>query len=245
MYTYRCAFRIHATHQGENIFMSAKEKPHSGTLAIALGSPTLSQTKVTGVVTTASSILVKYDTLPGNAPNQNGNVIAVWQDTQIPWGTAPIQKKTITGNSPKGSDAFDNLSLQSKSYIVGYSTGSNLNTICSTVVFTPGNVEGTPFSTSLQVKELDSDTLIVTFDTPVGNDPKANQNWIGLWDGKSFTWDGKNRLAKVNVDKTTASGSMVLQYNLKFDTDYTLVYASGPAETNISTALTFRTDPYK
>jgi len=213
-------------------------------IIIATGSPTLQQTEITGLVTGASSILVKYKTLPGNQPNSNGNVIAVWQDTQIPWGTPPLQKKTVTGNSPAGSDAFDNLSIQSKSYIVGYSTGSNLSTICSTLTFTPGDPVGTPFLTSVKAKELDSDTLIVSYDTPVGNDPKANQDWIGLWEGKTFTWDGKNRLTKVNVDKNTASGSMVVLYSLKVDTYYTLVYASGAAETNIAATFTFQTAPF-
>ena len=213
-------------------------------IIIATGSPTLQQTEITGLVTGASSILVKYKTLPGNQPNSNGNVIAVWQDTQIPWGTPPLQKKTVTGNSPAGSDAFDNLSIQSKSYIVGYSTGSNLSTICSTLTFTPGDPVGTPFLTSVKAKELDSDTLIVSYDTPVGNDPKANQDWIGLWEGKTFTWDGKNRLTKVNVDKNTATGSMVVLYSLKVDTYYTLVYASGAAETNIAATFTFQTAPF-
>ena len=215
-------------------------------LVIVTGSPILQQTDVSGLVTTASSIVVKYKTLRGNLPNQNGNAIAVWQDTEVDWGgkNPPLQKKTVTGNQPLGSDAFDNLSLSSKSYIVGYSTGSNLSTICSTVLFTPGNVEGTPFLTTLTPTNIETDTLILKFETPAGNDPKANQNWIGLWEGRTFAWDGKNRLTKVNVDKNTENGSMVVQYSLKFDTDYTLVYASGPADTNISTAYTFRTGPF-
>jgi hypothetical protein len=223
--------------------MSPREKAVQA-MVVATGSPTQQQTEITGLVTSSTSILVKYKTLPGNLPNQNGNVMAVWQDTQIPWGTPPLQKKTVTGNQPTGSDAFDNLGIQSKSYIVGYSTGSNLSTVCSTLTFTPGNVQGTPFLTSLGVKELDTDTLIVSYDTPVGNDPKANQNWIGLWEGKSFTWDGKNRLTKINVDKNSATGSMVMLYSLKIDTFYTLAYASGAADTNISTSLTFQTGPF-
>jgi hypothetical protein len=213
---------------------------------IKLGSTIEKQTKVTGLVTSPTSILVRYETLPNNQPGPNGNAIAVWQDTQIPYGGTPppVQKKTTTGVSPHGSDAFDNLDLQKKPYIVGYSTGSNLNTICSTLLFTPGNPEGTPFLTSVKATEVATDTLIIKFDTPLGNDPKTNQNWIGLWEGQSFTWDGKNRKAKVAVNKTNASDSQPLTHSLKFDTWYTVVYASGPADTDIAAVYTFKTDPF-
>ena len=224
--------------------MAAAEKGSAGTLAISMGSPLLQQTQTTGSVISASSISIKYYGLPGNQPNSNGNAIAIWQDSQIPWGSAPIKKLTITLNTPTGSQTFDDLSLQSKSYVVGYSTGSDLSTICSTVQFTPGNTDGVPFNTSIAVQTLDSDALTLRFDTPVGNDPKSNQNWIGLWEGRSFTWDGKNRVAKVTVNKSTANSTMVVPYSFKIDTYYTAVYASGPADTNISTALTFQTAPF-
>jgi hypothetical protein len=233
--------------------MSTAEKTHQHghgekaaveSLAVSMGSPILQQTRFTGSVISASSISVRYFGLPGNQPNKNGNALALWQDSQIPWGTAPIQKITISLNTPTGSQTFDDLALQSKSYVVGYSTGSDLSTICSTVLFTPGNPDGTPFSTSIAVQSMDSDSLVLRFDTPVGNDAKGNQNWIGLWEGQTFTWDGKNRLTKVNVNKTTANSTMVVPYSFKIDTYYTIVYASGPADTCISTALTFQTAPF-
>jgi hypothetical protein len=188
---------------------------------------------------------VTFSTVPGNLTSTNGNLVALWQSDGIPYGQAPTQKKAITKNEPTGDQIFE-FPIQRKPYVIAYGTSDTGKAWAGTVQFTPGQgTVGVPFVTKIDVRAAGADSLLAEFKTPLRNVPNANGNWVGLWKAASPTFDGANRIKKVDVSASTADGTQSISgLELLMDTTYCLAYAVGPKDTDLAAWVTFTTKPF-
>jgi hypothetical protein len=200
---------------------------------------------LSGQILDPTHIGVIFDTVPGNLPATNGNLVAIWQNAGIPYGQKPMQKQSITKNDPTGDQIFE-FPIQRKPYVVAYGTSDTGAAWAGTVQFTPGGgLEGVTFVTQIDVSAAGNDSLNAAFKTPVGNVPSANGNWIGLWKGAMPTFDGANRIKKVDITVSTAEGFQSMSgLNLLMNTTYTLAYAVGPKDSDLAAWVTFVTQPF-
>ena len=185
--------------------------------AVASGTTTISAQQVG-----STYVSVTYKTLSGNQPQAFGNVISVWNGTNIGWDNRPsaIVTVPITQDTPDGDMVISLGSEPSGGppYMVAYGTSKSGTTYCAAQI---GGVEQPfePITTKISLRWLGTDSLLAEFSTPPQNDPRANCNWIGLWEGQSFSYNGINRIAKVPVDTNTATGSQDMNgLKLKFKT---------------------------
>ena len=200
---------------------------------------------LSGEILDPTHIGCMFDTVPGNLPATNGNLVAIWQNAGIPYGQQPMQKQAITKNQPTGDQIFE-FPIQRKPYVIGYGTSDTASAWVGTVQFTPGGgMAGVPFVTVIDVMATGADSLLATFKTPLGNNPSANGNWVGLWQGPQPTFDGANMIKKVNVTASTAEGSQSMSgLTLLMNTTYSLVYAVGPKASDLAAWVTFVTQPF-
>ena len=199
----------------------------------------------TGSILDAKHLIAAYNTVPGNRPATNGNLVAIWQSAGIPWGQTPMQKQSITKDDPTGDQIFE-FPLQRLPYVIAYGTSDTNKAWAATVQFTPGQgTEGVSFVTSIDVQAAGNNSLLAIFSTPLLNNPNANVNWVGLWEGTQPTYDGTNRLKKVTVTATVASDSQSMSgLTLLMNTTYSLAYGIGPKDSDIAAWVTFTTQPY-
>ncbi|GKX27677.1 hypothetical protein SH1V18_01570 [Vallitalea longa] len=204
--------------------------------------------KIQGTIISKNLMSIKWETLPDNQAASNGNALYVWQNTGLPWGQgqSPLQYDTIKENSQTGDQVFK-FNVEKKPYIVAYSTSASGSSFCATLQFNPGSAEGVPSFTTIELVEpaLGDNSLIAKFTTPIGNNPKANNNWIGLWEGAKVTYDGSNRIKKIMVESNVSSDTQLMNnLSLTVDTTYTLGYACGPQDSDLTAFVTFTTSPY-
>jgi len=156
-----------------------------------------------------------------------------------------MQKQSITKDDPTGDQIFE-FPLQRLPYVIAYGTSDTNKAWAATVQFTPGQgTEGVSFVTSIDVQAAGNNSLLAIFSTPLLNNPNANGNWVGLWEGTQPTYDGTNRLKKVTVTATVASDSQSMSgLTLLMNTTYSLAYGIGPKDSDIAAWVTFTTQPY-
>jgi len=199
---------------------------------------------LTGTIFDARHVGVTWVTVPGNQPAKNGNLLALWQSSGIPWGQKPLQKQPIAKNDPSGDQMFQ-VELQRKPYVVAYGSADTNTAWAGTLQFNPGNKEGVPFVTQIDLQAAGNDSLLAIYKTPLLNVPVSNKNWIGLWNDSQPTWDGTNRIKKVDVDGITAEGSQPMSgLNLLMNSTYCLAYAVGPKDSDIAAYVRFTTQPF-
>jgi len=202
-------------------------------------------TTIQSVLLNSTYISVTYHTLTNNHPKLYGNVISVWQGTQIGWGSLPIASSPIEKDSQDGDLIVQVPPDKTPPYTVGYGTSGAADAYCAAQTLP---ATGSPFpmdGTVVTVPYIGTDSILVSFSTPAGNEPKNNENWIGLWLGTSPTYDESNLIVKVNVTSTVSSGSQSLNgLTLLFSTDYTVAYACGARNTDLAAWCAFKTQPY-
>jgi hypothetical protein len=121
----------------------------------------------------------------------------------------------------------------------------NLGTVGATVLV---NVDGSMGATSLtQINALSvgNNMLLLDYQTPVGNVPSQNQNWIGIWPGCTVSFSGRNCLHREPVRSDFNSGQICVNgFAFTISTTYTVSYATGPANSDIVATVTFTTLGY-
>lgn len=204
--------------------------------------------QITGKIYSKNLMTIDWVSLPDNLPATNGNILSVWQNTGLPWGqgTNPIQKTQIQTDSQYGDQIFE-FPIERKPYIVAYGTSDTGSAWAATLQFNPGSAEGIPVISTIELVQgsLGNNSLITQFSTPPGNNPNANKNWIGLWKGTKVTYDGSNRIAKVDIESSFAQDMQKMNgLELTINTTYTLGYACGPKDSDLSAFVTFTTAAY-
>lgn len=184
-------------------------------------------------------VSVSYNTLPGNNPSANGNYLAVWQtnDNSIPWNTPAIKIKKLTGVNSAGDTIIDGINLTANSYLVAYGVGPELSgsgqqkygNACATAFISAlGQPPRDPFSPTIKLNNLGTNSLIVDFRLPVNITPQSNGAWIGLWEADSISYNTQPDYANsITIDKGTGQAFMT-DIVIGRDTTYTLgLFLSG------------------
>jgi len=155
-----------------------------------ISNPTTRQTTIAVDYVTADAIGVTYDMMPGARPSDIGALIGIWQDQdQIPWDDGPLSTKEI-GSQQHGSVAFDGLSVQNNSYIIGLYTGPqkadqqrNRNIVAQAYI---PSEEGPyePHYDFLTLKFVGPTSVAVQFNCLAGYRAATDLAWMGLWRGE-------------------------------------------------------------
>ena len=199
---------------------------------------------LSGSIISGEIITFEYKTPPSNNPDGYSNWIGIWQGSQVNFTTSPKARAPIYSTNADGDQAFDSLNISNLDYIIGYGAGPENTSVASTVFFPAGialGAPGIPFCSSVKIAQAGSNYLVVKFSTPEGNIPRDNQNWIGIWEGKTFSYAGTGILKKVIVNATVNEGMVAVNnLMLKRDTWYTVVYGNAAGNTSIAASYTFR-----
>jgi len=208
--------------------------------SIALPNSCVTTLVVTGV--SSNSISATYSTLLGNQPSTYGNTAFIWQSgNSIPYNEKPLKAYSIPGGTQDGSFSFGDLTIQSKSYIVGYAVGTDVSQICATCYIPASGSDFSPFQTTLDVSNVSTDSAIVNYQTPVGYSPQTNSNYIGLWEGSVASYTILP-LITLPITNNSSTGSVSINnFPFKRSTTYTLAYFMGGKQTMMAATYTFST----
>ena len=227
-----CAFEIPTTKGQQSLVNSDKDSTATKKL-----------TAIEGYIVTSNIITIKYHTMPGNDPLKNQNWVGIWQGSQVLYDTPPLRKTLITGTTSSGDLAFDSLSLQKKDYIIGYGSGEGNSKVSATLYFRANVLPfepGLSFATNLNVLDYGNNFLVISFQTPLGNVPRSNQNWVGIWKGRSISSNGTNLIKKRKIYSVINNDTIAINnLNLTRNTWYTITYALGSMFTDIVATYTF------
>ena len=200
-------------------------------------------TTVTAPSVTGTSILLAYNTLPGNQPSIYSNTVFIWQNPDgIPYNQTPLSSQAVPGNSQSGSMNFSDLQVQAKAYTIGYATGPTVSSICSWVSVPAGMGPNTTFQTSITVRpeSIQPDIVLVNYDTPVGNQPQTAGQWIAIWQGSAPSYTVAP-LAKVLINNNNATSQIGLPVTLLRGTAYCIGYFMGAKQTTLAASFNFST----
>jgi len=196
-----------------------------------------------GNLVASNIISVTYDTPLNNNPKKNKNWIAVWEGSYINCETKPIAQTFIESTNRHSSYAFDTLTLKTgQDYIVGYGVGDSITSVAATLFFPwefPAFKPGKATRTLVRPTEIGNNYITIHYCTPLGNNPKMNDNWIGIQQGKTFTYE-YNRFKKHPIKLTENSGEIAINnYHFKPNKWYTIVYGIGNNSKDIAASWTF------
>jgi hypothetical protein len=207
--------------------------------SIALPNSYVTTLEVSGV--TSDTISANYKTLPGNQPSTYGNTAFIWQGNYINYNQKPLASYSIPGGTQDGAFSFTGLTIQSKSYIVGYAVGTDIYRICATCYIPASGSEFSTFQTTLDVSNVSTDSATVNYQTPDGYLPQTNANYIGLWQGSVASYTNPPLITQI-VTTNTSSGSVIINnFQFKRSTPYTLAYFMGGKQTMMAATYTFST----
>lgn len=213
----------------------------SGAASVQPGSVFNQETDLTGFLI-GSNIIVQYQTLSYNQPNTYGNALALWQASQVPYGQAPLSMLPIATSSTSGSQFIPNQINNQVPYTVGFATNSdNLNTVCSSLTFFPGRTDGVAFATQIHPAYIGSTSMVIHYQTPVGNQPASNGNWVGLWQSSSPSYNGYSPLAKAMVDSDANTGTVAINIPFAIGATYAVAYFVGERSTDMAASFTMTT----
>jgi hypothetical protein len=201
-------------------------------------------TTVNATAISGTQILLSYNTMPGNQPSTYSNTAFIWQSgPTIPYNQKPAGSQPVPTNTQSGSMVFKDLQISTKDYIIGYAVGSDPGNICSWVYIPPvGGGDNQTFQTSVSVPAggILPDVVLVMYQTPAGNQPQSNSQWVGIWQGSvaSFT---VAPLAQIACSTNNAVDQIGLPVTLLRSTTYTIGFMMGKKQTTLAAAFTFST----
>ncbi|MFC6296597.1 hypothetical protein GNF76_08245 [Pseudomonas sp. CCM 7893] len=210
---------------------------------LSLVTSTSTGTTVDAPSVTGTDIIVVYNTMPGNQPSTCSNTVFLYQaDAAIPYNQKPQASQAVPTNSQSGSMDFSGLQVQNKPYIIGYATGPDVTQICSWVLVPAGMGPNTTFQTSISVPPggIQPDVVLVSYDTPVGNQPQSAGQWLGIWQGSAPSYT-VTPLSKVAIGNNNATSQIGLPVTLLRGTSYCIGYFMGPKQTTLAASFNFST----
>jgi hypothetical protein len=211
-------------------------------LAIATGSPILTQCSLTVEGVTGTAIGLGFSTLPGNLATSYQNAVALWQGSIVAWNASPQTKETVPVDEASADFTFSPVSITRQAYTVGYAVGPRLGDFCACVTIGAGGQATNPQAVGLNISWIGATSLTLAYVTLPGYQPQANGNWAGLWQGQVDAFAPGTPVAQVPVSADTDQGPVVFNnVPLLIGTTYTVVYFMGPEPTTAAAQLTFTT----
>lgn len=169
------------------------------------------------------------------APNMN---YIIGYGTGVMSGESESGKEEEKGDSKKAEAARLKASNRGPQRI-------NIGTVGATVLVNVDGSMGDVSLTQINALGVGNNMLLLEYQTPVGNVPSHNQNWIGIWPGYTVSFNGKNCLYREPVRSEFNSGQICVNgFAFTISTTYTVSYATGPANSDIIATMTFTTSGY-
>lgn len=205
---------------------------------------------------TGTQITATFDTMPGNQPNSNANTLFLWQTSTyaVPTSTTPLNTQPIASNTPNGSYTFTGLSVSTEAYLVGFGVGATPQTIVSLILIPAmGTGPAVPQSlnSSVTVTQITPNSIPFSYVMPSGQQPLANGDWVGLWEGQGETvlyTTAPNWSGPINSNSSSGNSALNLASGvIKRGTQYTLGYfktgwaTTNPKQTTLACSATFNT----
>lgn len=204
----------------------------------------------TATLYSASMISIELQGLEGSDPGKSGYYVAIWQGRQIQDLSRSLDSQLINLNTQDGSFVFQfKEGINDKDYIIGLGINKNdATSFCSTLIIPKGQERYIPisdsnaFSSSVNIVQIGTNSLIAAYNTPDFNLPEINKNWIALFRGHftANTFKGINLIRKQNITGNLNEGMIAfnnIDGGLAPNQSYTLVYGMGyPAADTNSTA---------
>ncbi|MFL5801800.1 MAG: hypothetical protein ACJ8CR_08655 [Roseiflexaceae bacterium] len=189
----------------------------------------------------SSSVVLYYETLPGNKPNNNHNMLLVAQGTRVPAGAGDVSLYPIELNDADGYQTISNLDIASGPYVLGYTVGPTSDTVAAAIVLYIDGKSSPPFSTTIGLVAANSNSVVLNYRTPYNYRPESYGNWVGLFRGGDAPFirpGAPDRTVSVTGD--APEGELAFNgLTLVRGQPYTLVYYTGPNSTEAACALTF------
>ena len=219
-------------------------------------------TATTGITITSvsgNSVNVNYAGLNANNPGPNGNFISIFQSSgDFPFGTTnkPIANFPVNGNY-SGSVIIPATILINTSYIVGYSVGPLATgtsqpyaNVCATA-FIPSSGSAFPsFSPSLVLNDVQSNSVLCSYNLPNGILPNTNNAWAGLWVGNNPSYSVAPGFYAQLPQNTSTGGPLIFNniqiqrgmlFSIALFTSGWVQGGIGSAQTSMACTLQFST----
>lgn len=210
--------------------------PRVSGLAVALGTPQLSQT-VIGIADYGGDFAVlSYSTLPANRPHDYQNYVYMWDGSQIPWFDPPPEQdqKALPNNQQSGTTTMSDIVISQTSYVFGYAVGPEPALVCASVTIDAGGQIGPSLSVGIGVRFIGTDSVTVRYQVLPGYLPADAGNWVGLWKGQASPYRPPAILGSTLVPNATEGTVTIEGVRIAIDTTYTLVYFMGSPDNQTS-----------
>ncbi len=185
----------------------------------------------------ANQIGVDYNGPNANQPSTYGNVLYIWQSGEaIPWSSDAKNFAAVIGNSPAGSQSFDQLNVTTLSYIIGYAVGPILNAswskysnvVAYTYVPAIGGGDIVSVKSTVGVASLGSTSLVTNINLLPGFNPSGSSTWVGVWEGQSASYNQKPKWRAPALSSSASSTVSLNNIMLTRGTTYTIgLFATG------------------
>ena len=192
--------------------------------------------KISGKPINAKQLIVSYSMLPESDADEMGYFISIWEGKQPGAEEQALKTLKIKTGLQVGRVSFEELSLDKKDYVVGFSiSGAAGRCICATLNFSANVDAELAITTSLSnvfvpADRIGTNFLIANFITPLSLNKSSN--WIALFPGafKSDFYDGANVLGFAKAAVNQNSGVIIMKdipkHLSRFGT-YTVVLGMG------------------
>ena len=219
-------------------------------LAVALDSPCLEHVTIEVLENTGQTVTVKYQTLPDNQPESNGNRLWLWEGTVVGWKRPDIINQLVRNNDSEGSDIMI-VDLSRKNYTVGYSVTGGVMGICASALINPPpelelELLLAPTSVTIKIDTLTPGQLVIKYATLRGYRPLSAGNWLGLWRGDVLPPDVPTAPTEVTQPEDDVNeGLATFHATLRPKSTYTVIYFMADKEKpteNTSAAALLRFD---
>ena len=187
---------------------------------------------------------VEFSTLSFINPVSSEYFISAFENQQIPYNdqNKPVASVRVTCTDSHCSYALE-APITEVPYIVGIGSSHSVGTISATLNFLPGNPEGVPFTPSVAVAALGTNSVIASYQMPLGYRPIDSKAWVGIWEGEASST--VQPIGKADVDSFQSQSTQAInRITVLADTTYTVGFVSGPSGKDIVATVTIKTKLY-
>lgn len=160
---------------------------------------------------TANMVTLNFNTVSGNMPSMYNNHLFLWQNSDVlPYDANPLKSQQVEVNTKDGSIVFEDLDLQRKSYIVGYSLSDRPQDICSYVQIPAKSYESEIwhiFISHMNIVNIGTDSLVVNYFFPEGCTPSNNNFQLALYENGTPDHSGARMKKKVPINNNRSMSS--------------------------------------
>ncbi len=185
---------------------------------------------------------VEFSTPSNIIPTESQYAIAVYQNQQIPY-YQPIKPLALeqvqckTGNCSQAVEA----PITQADYTLGIESSNSVKTIAATLNFSPGNTTGVPFNSSINIKAIGINSIIISYDMPSGYQPTDSGAWIGIWEG-SVIGSIEQAIGRSGVNSMQSSSEQAINnLALQINNEYTIGFFSGESVRDLVSFIAFKT----